>query len=127
MRTQLTGFWKGGLDLVEVPLTTDPDSMMWSGGHPQDLRVELFDAKNQRYMIDKMLGREKKRSQPVKAIVALTHNLFGYDDANDFRTQTLKQMIADFAQLAQEHDVKLVPASVADIAAAYRREVPFTA
>lgn len=117
---------EGGLDVVEVPLTTDPDSMIWSGGHPQDLRVELFDAKNQRYMIDKMLGREKQRSQPVKAIVALTHNLFRYEDANNFRTQTMKQMIADFAELAQKHEVNLVPATIGDIAAAYRRAVPFT-
>ena len=75
---------EGGLDLVEVPITTDPDSMMWSGRHPQDLRVELFDAKNQRYMIDKMLGREKQRAQPVKAIVTLTHNIFKYNDPHDF-------------------------------------------
>ena len=49
--------------------TTDPDSMLWSGRHPQDLRVELFDAKNQRYMIDKMIGREKAQSHAVRAIV----------------------------------------------------------
>ncbi len=50
---------EGDLDLVEVPVTTDPDSMLWSGGHAQDLRVELFDARNQRYLIDKVLAREK--------------------------------------------------------------------
>ncbi len=117
---------EGGLDLVEVPGTTDPDSMMWSGKHPQDLRVELFDAKNQRYMIDKMLGREKQRSQPVKAIVALTHNIFAYDDSGDFRTQTMKQMITDFGELADKHQVNLIPATIGDIAAAYRKAVPFS-
>ena len=117
---------EGGLDLVEVPITTDPDSMMWSGKHPQDLRVELFDAKNQRYMIDKILGREKQRPQSVKAIVTLTHNLFEYDDPHDFRTQTMKQMIADFAELADKHQVNLIPATIGDIAAAYRKAVPFS-
>jgi hypothetical protein len=115
---------EGGLDLVEVPVTTDPDSMLWSGGHAQDLRVELFDAKNHRFMIEKTLAREKARPQPVKAIVALTHNTFAYDDPADFRRQTIGQMIADFAELADKHDVNLVPATISQIAAAYRAVVP---
>lgn len=112
---------QGGLDLVEVPVTTDPDSMLWSGNHPQDLRVELFDAKNQRFMIDKILARESFRSVPLKAIVVLTHNIFGYHDPNDFRRQTLSQMIGDFATLAKKHDVNLVPATIGQIAEAYRK------
>lgn len=111
---------EGGLDLVEVPVTTDPDSMLWSGGHPQDLRVELFDAKNQRYMIDKILGREKARAQPVKAIVTLTHAVFDYTDEADFRRQTMVQMIADFSELAETHGTHLVPATIGEIAQAYR-------
>lgn len=112
-----------GLDLVEVPLTTDPDSMLWSGKHPQDLRVELFDARGQRFMIDKVLAREKARPQPVKAIVALTHNVFAYDDPGDFRRQTLQQMIVDFAELAEVHNVNLVPATIGQIADSYRQAV----
>lgn len=115
---------EGELDLVEVPVTTDPDSMLWSGKHAQDLRVELFDAKNHRYMIDKVLAREKTRPQPVKAIVALTHNTFEYDDPADFRRQTLVQMISDFADLADKHDVNLIPATISQIAVAYRVAVP---
>jgi len=118
---------EGGLDLVEAPITTDPDSMLWSGGHPQDLRVELFDAKNQRYMIDKILAREKARPAAVRAVVCLTHNIFAYDDPNDFRHQTMKQMIRDFAELADKHEVNLVPATIGEIAAAYRQAVPQTA
>jgi len=115
---------EGGLDLVEVPVTTDPESMLWSGAHPQDLRVELFDAKNHRYMIDKVLAREKARPHPVKAIVALTHNTFEYDDPADFRRQTMQEMILDFAELADKHDVNLVPATISQVAAAYRAAVP---
>ena len=117
-------FLEGGLDLVEVPVTTDPDSMLWSGRHPQHLSVELFDAKNQRYMIDKMLGREKARSHPVRVIAASTHSIFPYDDPSNFRRQTLLQMIDDFAALAEKHEVNLIPATIDRVAAAYRRAVP---
>ncbi len=113
---------EGGLDLVEVPVTTDPDSMLWSGGHPQDLRVELFDAKNQRYLIDKVITREKKRPQLVKAIVALSHNIFEYSNPNDFRRQTLQQMLADCWALADKHEVVLRPATIGEIAMNYRSE-----
>jgi hypothetical protein len=115
---------EGGLDLVEVPLTTDPDSMLWSGRHPQDLRVELFDAKNQRYMIDKMLGREKGRSHPVPVLMFVTHNIFAFDVPHDFRRQTMLEMIDDCQSLAQKHDVNLIPATIERVAAAYRAAVP---
>ncbi len=111
---------EGGLDLVEVPVTTDPDSMLWSGRHAQDLRVELFDAKNQRYMIDKILAREKASFAEIKAVVALTHNVFEFDDPNDFKRQTMIQMISDAAELAEKHDVNLIPATIGQIAAAFR-------
>ncbi len=111
---------EGNLDLVEVPVTGDPDSMLWSGLHPQDLRVELFDAKDQFYMIDKMLAREKSRTGKVKSIVALTHNIFEYDCTDDFRHVTIKQMIADFQTLAEKHEMELVPATIGQIAEAYR-------
>ncbi len=110
----------GTMNLVEVPITTDPDSMLWSGTHAQDLRVELFDAKNHRFMIDKMLRRERTRSEPVKAIVTLTHNIFDYGDPTEFRAQTMKQMIRDFAELADRHGVNLIPSTLGEIADAHR-------
>jgi peptidoglycan/xylan/chitin deacetylase (PgdA/CDA1 family) len=115
---------EGELDLVEVPISTDPDSMLWSGGHPQDLRVELFDAKNQRYLIDKLIQREKASDGPCKAIVALTHNVFQFGDPSDFRGQTLGQMLADMAQLAERHEVLLRPSTISEVAAAYRQARP---
>jgi peptidoglycan/xylan/chitin deacetylase (PgdA/CDA1 family) len=115
---------EGGLDLVEVPLTTDPDSMLWAGGHPQDLRVELFDAKNQRFLIDKVIAREKARPQPVKAIVTLSHNVFDYSDPHDFRRQTLEQMLIDCMALADRHEVALKPATISEIATDFRKACP---
>jgi len=113
---------EGGLDLVEVPVTADPDSMLWSGLHPQDLRVELFDGNNQFRMIDKMLAREKVRTVKARAIVTLTHNIFEYGHADDFRHVTIKQMIADFESLARKHEVRFVPATIGQIAEAFRGE-----
>jgi peptidoglycan/xylan/chitin deacetylase (PgdA/CDA1 family) len=121
----------GTRGLVEVPMTTDPDSMIWSGTHPQDLRVELFDAKNQRFMIEKMLRRERARllnsgggagggGGGVAAIVALTHNVFDYSDPADFRTQTMRQMIADMRHLAGRLEVNLAAATIGGTADAFR-------
>jgi hypothetical protein len=112
---------EGGLDLVEIPITTDPDSMMWSGGHPQDLRVELVDGKNQRYLIDKMIDREKRRPQPTRALVALSHNVFDFADPNDFRRQTLDQMLVACRELADRHEVRLRPATLGQLADRFRR------
>jgi peptidoglycan/xylan/chitin deacetylase (PgdA/CDA1 family) len=111
---------EGELDLVEIPVTTDPDSMLWSGGHPQDLRVELFDAKNHRFLIDKVLAREKARRQPIWAIVGLSHNIFEFGDRSDFRAQTLIQMLADCRALADRHAITLRAATMDEIANAYR-------
>lgn len=110
------------MDLVEVPVTTDPDSMLWSGGHPQDLRVELFDAKNHRYMIDKVLSREQARPPGrVRTLVVLTHNIFDYSDPADFRRQTMEQMIRDFGQLADQKGIELLPSTIGAAAGAHRR------
>jgi hypothetical protein len=111
---------EGGLDLVEIPVTTDPDSMMWSGGHPQDLRVELFDGKNQRYLIDKMIDREKHRPKPIKALVALSHNVFDFADRHDFRRQTLEQMLAACRESADRHEVCLRAATLSQLADRFR-------
>lgn len=47
----------GDLDFVEIPNTLDWESRMWGGKHPQDLRIELVDAKNHFYTIEKSLRR----------------------------------------------------------------------
>ncbi len=111
---------EGTTDLIEVPMTTDPDSMLWSGCHPQDLRVELFDAKNQRFMIDKILRRERRREHPVRTIVALTHNVFDYSDPRNFRRETMAEMICAFSELADRQNVRLIPSTIGGVAAGYR-------
>ena len=111
---------EGNLDLVEVPLSADPDTMLWSGLHPHDIRVELFDGNNHHLLIEKILVREKTRPVKIKAIVTLTHNIFEYGHIDDPRHITMKKMITDFNKLAETHNVRFVPATIGQIALTYK-------
>ena len=114
----------GDLDYVEIPPTVDPDSRMWGGRHPLDLRVELVDAKNHWYTIDKAVRRQIQQAVPVKVIVADTHNTFDYDDPRDFRRQTLESLIQHTFRIAEAQGLPCVSATGAEIAQAYRAAVP---
>ena len=114
----------GDLDYVEIPLTVDPESRMWSGKHPQDLRVELVDAKNHGFLIRKTVERQVATKQPVKVLRGITHNIFEYGDERDFRRETLVGMIAHTKSAAEKNGLTWTPATGAEIAAAYRAAVP---
>ena len=114
----------GGLDFVEILPTTDPDSRMWGGKHPQDLRVELVDAKNHYYTIAKAVARQLEEDAPLKVISLFTHNTFEYGDPRDFRRQTLVEMIAHTRRVAEQHGLTLQGVTHAELAAAYRAAVP---
>ena len=51
-------FLEGGLDLVEIPISVDWETMLWGGVHPQDLRVEYTDANNHGPAIRKIMKRQ---------------------------------------------------------------------
>ena len=114
----------GDLDFVETPQTVDPDSRMWGGKHPQDLRVELVDAKNHYYTIAKAIERQLAAATPLKVVHCVTHNTFEYQDAADFRRQTLDGIIEHTFKLADQSGLKPVGATTAQLAAAYRKAVP---
>jgi hypothetical protein len=114
----------GGLDFVETPATIDPDSRMWGGKHPQDLRVELVDAKNHYYTIAKSVKRQSDQDTPLRVITLVTHNIFEYGDPRDFRRQTLEGMIGHVRGVAQQHELRVVAVTHAQLAAIYRRTVP---
>ena len=116
----------GEVDFVDVPVTIDPESRLWGGAHPQDLRVELMDAKNHFYTIEKAVKRQLAAgaSVPVKYIKALTHNIFDYGDARDFRRETLVGIVEAAREICERHGAELEPATTADIAAVYRSRVP---
>jgi len=117
---------RGDVDFVDVPVTIDPQSRMWGGAHPQDLRVELVDAKNHFYTIEKAGERQLDAGDavPVKYLKALTHNVFDYASDSDFRRQTLLGMVEAVRAICERCEVEVVPATTAQIAAEYRRQVP---
>lgn len=114
----------GDLDFVEIPLTIDPDSRLWGGKHPLDLRVELVDAKNHWYTIKKAVDRQVAGRVPVKVVRGLTHNTFDYSDPRDFRRQTLNQMIHHIRSIAAAAGLDWVAGTADQIAETYRASVP---
>lgn len=116
----------GDVDFVDVPPTVDVESRMWGGAHPLDLRVELVDAKNHWYTIQKNVKRliAAGDKTPVKHLKAVTHNIFDFSDARNFRRETLLGIITGARQICEKEGVRLVAATTADIAAAFRATVP---
>lgn len=115
---------EGDLDFVEIPVTVDPDSRMWGGKTPLDLRVELVDAKNHWYTIDKAIARQVQQQTPLKVIRAFTHNIFNYDQPGDFRRQTLERLLDHVAAIAAARGLSFTGTTSREIAAAYRAAAP---
>ena len=114
----------GDVDFVQVSPTNDPDSRMWGGKHPQDLRVELVDAKNHWYTIHKAVQRQLREQTAVPYLLGTTHNIFEYGEAGDFRRQTLEKVISHTRGIFDEAGVAWRPGTVGDIAARYREVLP---
>ena len=113
----------GSLDFVEIPRTADLQSMMWGGKTPQDLRVELVDAKNHSYTIKKSVAKQIEQDLPVKIVLAFTHNLFEYSDKNNFRRETLDGIISHFKNIVTEAGFEARGSTFADAVALYRERV----
>ena len=115
----------GDMDFVNIPLTIDPDSHMWGGKHPQDLRVELVDAKNHWYTIDKNVARQiDDVTVPIKMIRSVTHNVFEYGEPENFRRKTMLAMIEAIRDILDTNDCELVPATFVKIAEDFRKTAP---
>ena len=114
---------RGDLDFIEIPNTVDPESRMWGGKHPQDLRVELVDAKNHYYTILKGVQRQLSEKNPITTIVGATHNIFEYGDPKDFRRQTLEGIIAHTKRIAEQHDLTFRGVTDAQLADIFRNTV----
>lgn len=114
----------GDVNFVDLPPTVDPESRMWGGAHPQDLRVELVDAKNHWHTIDKSVRRQLAQKAPLTQIRALTHNLFEYGDRTNFRRETLLGIVAATRAIAEREGLRFEPATMRDLATAYRKAVP---
>lgn len=114
----------GDVDFVEMPLTVDPDSRMWGGAHPQDLRVELVDAKNHWYTMDKAVRRQMEKGSVLKQLHAITHNVFEYSEPGNFRRETYLGMVRGARQIAEREGLDFRAATLSEMAAAYRQSVP---
>jgi peptidoglycan/xylan/chitin deacetylase (PgdA/CDA1 family) len=115
---------RGDVDFVDLPVTVDPDSRMWGGAHPLDLRVELVDAKNHWYTIDKSVRRQLATRTPIKQVHALTHNVFEYSDRENFRRETYRGIAEALRRITETENLIFQAATLADIGAAYRKAVP---
>lgn len=117
---------RGDVDFVEVPPTVDVESRMWGGAHPQDLRIELVDAKNHWYTVNKNVTRLVQAGDtiPVKHLKAVTHNIFDYSDPRNFRRETLYGVMAAVKSICEAQGCNLVFATTEDIAREYRSLVP---
>ena len=115
----------GQLDFVDVPHTIDTESYMWGGKHPQDLRVELVDAKNHWYTTYKSVMKQiNDDTVPVKVIRGVTHNTFDYSDSENFRRLTLIGMIEGMNTIITDAGYEVVPATVGTIVEEFRKTVP---
>jgi peptidoglycan/xylan/chitin deacetylase (PgdA/CDA1 family) len=116
----------GDVNFVEIPPTVDPASRLWGGAHPQDLRVELVDAKNHWYTVNKNVERQLRAGMtvPVKYIKALTHNVFEYGEVSNFRRETLLGIIRSVQDICLQQGAEFIPATTGEIAEQYRRIVP---
>jgi len=114
----------GDVDFVNLPPTVDAGSRMWGGAHPQDLRVELVDAKNHWHTMNKAVARQQTQDTPLLQLHAITHNVFEYSDENNFRRETLIGMIEGAKQIAQSNGLEFRGATQAEMAEIYREIVP---
>jgi len=98
----------GDLPFLEVPVTVDWESRMWGGRTPQDLRIELVDARAHGFTIRKSLDRQlSSGQQPL--LVIYTHNIFDYSDPGEFRRQVLDGVLAEIQPAAELHHMPIRP------------------
>lgn len=114
----------GDVNFVELPITVDPDSRMWGGAHPQDLRVELVDAKNHWHTMNKAVQRQQVGSTPMLQLHAITHNIFDFSDEKNFRRETFVGTVEGAKQIAEANDLEFQAATLSEMADVYRQRVP---
>ncbi|MSR64942.1 MAG: hypothetical protein EXS18_04080 [Verrucomicrobiae bacterium] len=114
----------GDVNFVDLPPTVDPGSRMWGGGHPQDLRVELVDAKNHWYTMDKSVRRQISQNTPLRQLHAVTHNVFEYSDPKNFRRETYVGIVNGARQIAEREKLGFQAMTLSEVAAAFRTAVP---
>jgi peptidoglycan/xylan/chitin deacetylase (PgdA/CDA1 family) len=90
----------GSLPLLEVPVTVDPESMLWGGRTPLELRLEMVDGRAHGYTLRKSITRQQQAGQGCIVLTALTHNIFDYSDPREFRRQVLDDVVVEMRRAA---------------------------
>ena len=114
----------GSLDFLEIPLTVDQASRMWGGKTPQDLRVELVDAKNHWYTIKKSLDRQTAAGAALPCLSMFTHNIFDYGEPGGFRRLTLEKMIQHAKTIAADLGYGFAGVTHQTYSELFRRRLP---
>ena len=91
----------GDMDFLEVPITVDPESIMWGGLTPLELRLEMVDARAHGFTIRKSVEKQFAEKVELPTIVPITHNTFDYSNLDDFRSQVLTGMIEEMKKCAE--------------------------
>jgi len=103
---------EGDLDFFEVPVSEDLSRRMWKGRCAAELRVESARPEEHRLTIDNCLSAMVADDPPVKALVPMTHNMFGYEDPNGQHTQSLTE-IADYLRgAAERNSLSMAPTTI---------------
>jgi hypothetical protein len=92
--------------------------------HPQDLRVELVDAKNHFYTVEKAVRRQNAAATPLRQIHAVTHNTFEFDDPANFRRETYRGIVEATRRIAEREQMVFTPTTLEKLAAEFRRLRP---
>lgn len=114
----------GDLDFYEVPVTEDWSRRMWEGRCALELRVEAAGIADHRQTLDTRLKDMADREISVKAIVAITHNVFDYTDPDDPQRQTLQGMAAYVWEATAGLGLKLRPTTLEQLHQAVDRRCP---
>ena len=110
----------GSLDFVNLPHTIDPDSRIWGGATPLDLRVESVGPKDHWYTMNKALERQLAQETPVAYLSIFTHNVFDYHKPESFYRATLDKMLCDAKTMIKEKGHHPLGATFEQVAQAYR-------
>lgn len=98
---------EGDMELLEVPVTADWESIMWGGLTPLEMRIEMVDARAHGFTIRKNVERQLKERDCCPYILILTHNIFDYSDKTEFRTQVVEGIINELKNCAENEDLDL--------------------
>lgn len=110
----------GDLDLYEIPTSCHPTKRRYHDPNdPIDLRPDTgrvaYPEEIYAETIDACIEEMIKMDQPIKAIVAPTHNTQEYLDRNNPKRKLMEFVIDYTKEAAEKHSLKFIPATLEEI------------